>query len=277
MNFRSTAFLLICLYAADGRIHSQTFANFREYTITITSDTTSKTVILSNLFENEPGGNPDFIGAARWTDANRNLDCRSLLSFELGPVFKIIKPEQVVSAQLVLTPVRLTAQAENPESFERKLEVLRITEQWDDDNVIWNRQPLTDNEHIASKKLSQEKKDKAVKINVTQQVRDILRYGNNGFMLRYEEDSLSAATAGRWFASCTNEDAAKRPVLVLEISLPALPAAPFFETSPLLAQIAEQNRLQQAQLVKPEVILQSTPSQTPPPPKLNPVVEPVRN
>lgn len=243
MKCKPIALSLLLVTGMIGSLPAQqSFASYRQYSVNITSDSNARTVILSNLLEDKPGGNPAYIGAARWTEDNRDLECRSLLAFDFQSLGLIIKPDQLVNAQLVLTPIHLNKASDNPLSFEYKIMVKRIAQTWEDTSVTWLKQPLTDEKNIALKKISQDKMNKPVKINVTEQVKNMLRYGNNGFMINYQEGTPAGEAIGQWFASSTCEDKEKRPVLLLDLLLPDTGAPVRPDPSPLPALAAEQQR-----------------------------------
>lgn len=197
------------------------------------SDSSSQSVLLSNLLPDEVGNQSPFIGTAYWSDSSRLLECRSMLSFDLGMLNKLIKPGQVVRATLVLHPIKPVEGATKSESRDSRLIVRRVVDTWEDSATTWLNQPKYTADDQVIKKVPAEKMNETVKINVTEIVRNMLLFGNNGFLICFPERDKMPASASQWFASSRNEKKEIRPVLLLDFYV-VRGSTPYFPTSPLI-------------------------------------------
>lgn len=184
------------------------------------------------------GNASPYIGTAYWTDNNHELECRSLLTFDLGSLTFLIKPEQVVRATLILEPVQ--PGAVNP-NHTNKFIVRRVTTEWEDTLTTWNNQPEFATNDEVIKKVPADKADETVKVNVTDILKNMIRYGNNGFLLCFPPREEVAATASKWFASGKNENVTYRPVLQVDFYVRNA-VNPNFPTSPLIEVVERQNQ-----------------------------------
>ncbi|NOT50665.1 MAG: DNRLRE domain-containing protein [Chitinophagaceae bacterium] len=198
-----------------------TYSGFSDVSITLKSDTTTKSVLISNLLEDRVGDVSPIIGTAAWVDNNKKLQCRSLLSFDYGIMPRLIRPEQITEATLILKPVEiLTTETVNGMQYPKFI-VRRISEPWEDSMTSWLTQPGSNIDDEVIKSVPEHKKHKTVRIDVTEIVRNMFRYGNNGFMIRYEDSLQTAVFLSQWFASARYENEKLRPELLIRWSLPA--------------------------------------------------------
>ncbi|HWR32089.1 MAG TPA: DNRLRE domain-containing protein [Chitinophagaceae bacterium] len=199
---------------------AQTYSGFSERSILLKSDTNTKSVLISNLLEDRVGDISPIIGAAAWADNNKKLQCRSLLYFNYGILPLYISPDQITEARLILRPVEMntTEQATGPDS--REFIVRRVVEPWEDSMTSWLTQPAWNHGDESIKSIPENKKGKKVWIDVTEIVRNMFLYGNNGFMLSYRDSLESESFLSQWFASARYEDKRLRPELLINYSLP---------------------------------------------------------
>ena len=80
---------------------------YSEMFILLKADTTTKSVLVSNLFVDRAGNQSPVIGADAWFDNGKHLQCRLLIAFDYGMLPVLIKPDQITNTQLVLNPVEL--------------------------------------------------------------------------------------------------------------------------------------------------------------------------
>jgi len=199
-------------------VNAQPGTGYSDVSILLKADTLTRSVLISNIMENKGGDQSPFIGAAYWSDSSNKFRCRSLLSFNYGILPTMIKPEQIVRAELVLYPLELQTTAGQSSNTPNNLIVRRILEPWEDSLASWSNQPATDTRSESAKQLPRKKKETAVKFNVTGIVKDMFQYGNNGFLIS-NMDSLSAAYT-QWFASARYDDESIRPALLLTVAVP---------------------------------------------------------
>jgi hypothetical protein len=165
--------------------------------------------------ETKPGNQSPIIGTAAWTDLGRKLQCRSLLSFDYGVLPKVIDVNKISRAELYLVPLQINSTIDNSDKQFSKFMVQRVAEQWDDSLATWSNQPLADSKGEVTKQINPKKKDKVVKINVTDMVKNMFLLGNNGFLIKYGDPLSEAASFSHWFASAKNDNEDLRPLLVI--------------------------------------------------------------
>jgi hypothetical protein len=216
-NTTSFFITLLISFLLSGVV-SQTIAQTSSVTIELQCDSSSKSVLLSSLFENRAGDQSPIIGTAAWNDKGKQLQCRSLLEFDFNILALYLKPDQITRAHLILTsaPVDVSAKAEDQED---KFIVRRVLTQWEDSTANWLNQPLGDPKDEVSKRVPAKKKDRTVKIDVTKMVKNMFQFGNNGFMLCYPDLTEAPLTASHWFASARNENEKMRPILQISFDV----------------------------------------------------------
>lgn len=202
-------------------LSAQTYSGYSDVSITLKSDTTTRSSLISNLIEDRAGDVSPIIGAAAWFDNNKNLQCRSLLSFNYGILPKLISPDQIVEARLILKPVEIITKETISGTHYPKIIVRRVLQPWEDSVTNWITQPTANLTDEAVKNIPEKKRNRPVSIDVTSIVKNMFLYGNNGFMIRYEDSLQGVGILNQWFASARFEDEELRPELMIRWSRPA--------------------------------------------------------
>ena len=208
------------IFSNSTQIFSQSVTGYSDLSIMIKADTTSKSVLLSNLFEDRAGDQSPIIGAAVWFDKGKHLQCRSLLAFDYGILPRLIKPDQITSARLILNPVQLENTDANTENKNSKIIVRRVLQPWEDSLTTWINQPLSNSGDEVKKEVPVKKKDRTVNIDVTKMVKDMFQFGNNGFLICNPDSLEKDNSFSQWFASAKNDNENIRPVLVINYAVP---------------------------------------------------------
>jgi len=200
-------------------VNAQNLSGTSSFSIVIRSDSTTRSTLLTNRYPDQAGNQSVIIGSAAWDNHGQLEKCHSLLSFDYGNLPKIIKPEWITNAELILIPVTLKDEETTDESAHR-FTVRRINQPWQDSLVNWENQPTSsDNDQVVIK-LNRRKKTTIINLNVTSMVKNMFKYGNYGFMM-FGEDSLQRQLTYRdWFASARIDDKSLRPALVITYSFP---------------------------------------------------------
>lgn len=250
---------LLVFFILSINISAQTYSNYSDIAIILKSDTSTRSALISNLLEDKAGDVSPIIGAAAWTANNKKLQCRSLLSFDYGVLPKMISPEQIIEAQLILKPVEIATQETMNGIVNPKIIVRRILQPWEDSTTSWSTQPESNLYDEAIKKIKENKKNRTLYIDVTSMVRNMFRYGNNGFMIRYEDSLQTESFLSQWFASARFEDEDLRPELLIKWSVPMGSRFPIFaDVSPLPSEVVRQYNnnliIQPVPSVKPEPV-----------------------
>lgn len=238
---------------------AQTYSGFSDACIVLKSDTTTKSVLISNLLEDRVGDISPIIGAAAWAEKNKKLQCRSLLYFEYGMLPMFIKPEQITEAKLILRPLEMNTVESAAGIQASEFIVRRIVEPWEDTLTSWLTQPASNTEDEKIKFLSENKKGKTVRIDVTEIVQNMFRYGNNGFMISFKDSMETSVFLSQWFASARYENKKLRPELLINYSLPVydhfsigvLPVAFGFPPPRSVLGMLQQNPMQQPVITNP--------------------------
>lgn len=218
-NISKTLFVAFATFSILS-VSAQTYSGFSDVIITLRSDSSTKSVLISNLLEDRVGDLSPIIGTAAWTENNKKLQCRSLLSFNYGALPKMISPEQIIEARLILKPLEMLTKESMNGTASPKFTVKRITEPWEDSMTSWLTQPLADPNDEVTKFIPEKKKHRTTWIDVTEIVQNMFRYGNNGFMISYADSLESSTFLSQWFASAKYEDEKLRPELQIRWSYP---------------------------------------------------------
>ena len=257
MKITSTFLSVSLAIFISSAVPAQYYSNFD---IILKADSNSRSVLLTSLLEKEPGNQSPIIGTAAWTDLGRQLQCRSLLSFDYGQLPKVILAEQIIKAQLILVPLQVKNAIENTDKQFSKFIVQRVLEQWEDSLATWSNQPLADIKGEVTKQINPKKKDKLVKIDVTDMVKKMFLQGNNGFMIKYEDSQAAAASFSHWFASAKNENEDLRPLLIITLGNQLLPYTSAKETiQPIPMTLKDRQEMMQ-NYFRPEPVI-ITPSE----------------
>ena len=233
-------FLVLSITIFSAQVSAQSFAGFSEVSIILKADSSAKSVLVSNLFEDRAGDQSPFIGTAAWLDSGKQLQCRSFLSFNYNLLPAMISPSQITSAYLILNPLQLGNAFADNESQSPKFMVRRVVQPWEDSETTWLHQPsfVTDDQVI--KQVPSKKKDRTIKIDVTKIVRKMFELGNNGFMICYKDSVEKAAFVSNWFASAKNENVNIRPQLVINYEVAYQRKYDKFPDLPLTAKDREE-------------------------------------
>ncbi len=158
------------------------------------------------------------IGAALLKEGDKDLEYRSLLQFNLRSLPKRIlaDPSLIYSAELVLYPVPEDF-AETDENKPRKFIVRRVLQPWEDSTTLWNNLPEADLSFQAAKFVKAKNKDYPVTIKVTDLVMEMLKKGDNGFMIFPETSGDGSIATGQLFTSAKYENKEIRPLLIINL------------------------------------------------------------
>ncbi len=260
---RNTSKILASSFAIfiTSAVSAQTFSSYSDFSLVIKADSNSRSVLLTNLLETEPGNQSPIIGTAAWTDLGRQLQCRSLLSFNYGVLPNVIRAEQIIKAQLILMPLQINSSIANNDKQFSKFIVQRVLEPWQDSLANWSNQPLADMKNEVTKQINPKKKDKLVKIDVTDMVKNMFLQGNNGFMIKYEDPLAATASFSHWFASAKNENEDLRPILVITLDYKLPPYISGKETIPPLPMTLRDRQEMMNNYIRPEPIILTPPTE----------------
>ncbi len=212
--------LVCCLIVMLSSIVAKAQFTYSDHSLTLRSDFPSKMVLLSNSFSDKIGDISPIIGAASWTDSGRQLQSRSLLEFNYRflPKEIINDPSLIISAELILYPVEI---ASSPDDAGKpaKFFVRRVLECWEDSTTVWINQPAADSSRHVAEILKKKQKNKPVRVDVTRLVWDMLRFGNQGFMICNENSPEQPIALSQWFASPKYDNEKMRPQLVINFRI----------------------------------------------------------
>jgi hypothetical protein len=244
-----------------GQLAAQSFASFSDVSILLRSDTNTKSVLISDLLENRVGDLSPIIGSSSWIDKGKRFQCRSLLSFQYGLLPAMINADMITNAQLILIPLQIKDQATENESGALKLTVRRVVQRWQDSTTSWVTQPKANMDDEVVKKISSKKRMQPIKINVTEIVKNMFRYGNHGFLICYSDSLNDTKSSSHWFASARYDDENARPVLYITYSLPVRNQPFQFNPPPLPLTAQDRNELLQM-YIRPEPVIATPPIKT---------------
>jgi len=181
--------------------------------MTLRSD---KMVLVTNMAGDQAGNQSPVIIAASWTDSGRQLECRSLLSFDYStlPEQLLHDPTMLHSAELILYPVSETL---TKDDLNKKgmFVVRRLNENWVDSTTRWLNQPAVDSVLYVTKEIKLKHKNNPVRVDVTKLVMGMFQYGNNGFLIAPVHAPDPSLASGELFGSPKHDDATLRPLLVI--------------------------------------------------------------
>jgi hypothetical protein len=209
---------------------AQTFFSPSKGVAIIRSDSTSRSALLTS-FSDKPGDQSQLLATGMLYGGDSITECLSLLAFDYSQLPTRFKPENILEARLILFPLRL----ENEEltgnnSFNGEIVLKRVIENWDDSLATWKNKPATDEEDVIVKKIRSGIKEGIVDINVTKQVRQMMKEGNYGFLISSKMSSKDEKGDIQWFASVKHEDKILRPVLRIYYSYRTMFPTPAGET-----------------------------------------------
>jgi hypothetical protein len=213
MNFRQplTATCLFSILCANAGL-----AQIKR--LTLRSDFPAKTVIVSNMNQELGKKSPVLVAAAVEENGSQRV-YRSLLQFnyEYLPSLVMTDPHMILTAELVLYPTNADFLA-NKYDEAGKLVVKRIIENWYDSITAWDNQPMVDSVGVSKLKVKIHRKEPEIRIDVTNMVKDMIVYGNKGFMICQNNKEVTNMLTGLSFASSLNSDTLRRPLLVITYS-----------------------------------------------------------
>ncbi|MBK9380622.1 MAG: DNRLRE domain-containing protein [Chitinophagaceae bacterium] len=230
MKFKSSTticFLLLSFISTVAQVNDTTLSKVLPFTneksilkIILESDSSTKSVFVSNLKVDKAGDMSPVIGAANWMDNGKELLCRSLLEFNynLIPVEILDNPLLILQAELVLYPIHAEF-AVNDNAKTSIIHIRQVLDKWEDSSTTWNSQPKTNFENQSSVTIETKNKDIPASTDVTDIVlNNIIKGKNNGFMIVPDENRNTSFSAGQLFASPKNENPGIRPQLVLYVA-----------------------------------------------------------
>jgi hypothetical protein len=226
--------IALFLPAAINFLAAQISLQTTEFSFVLKSDSATKSSLLSDILETKPGYESPIIGTASWQDDNKELHCRSLLTFNYGQLPRFFKYDQIVKAQLVLVPLQIGVEESKTDNAALHFSIKRVIEQWVDTLTTWVNQPKADSAGEVLKLLKIKKNDNYIKVDVTKIVKAMFRYGNNGFLFSYDNTAQRNRTFSNWFASAKNENEGLRPLLIITFSAQTYPDFSMHESIPPL-------------------------------------------
>jgi hypothetical protein len=261
MKITSTLLTISLSIFISSAVSAQSYSGYADFSVVLKADSNSRSALLSNLLEKQPGNQSPIIGTAAWTELGRQLQCRSLLSFDYGVLPKVISADQISKAQLILVPLQINSTIDNSDIQYSKFIVQRVIEPWEDTLATWSNQPNADYINEVTKQINPKKKDKLVKIDVTDMVKNMFLHGNNGFMIKYEDSLAATASFSHWFASAkiANEDL--RPLLVITLTYHLLSYASTNEIMRPLPMTARDRDLMMQNYIRPEPVIVTPPAE----------------
>ncbi|MBP9103785.1 MAG: DNRLRE domain-containing protein [Chitinophagaceae bacterium] len=200
-----------------NRINSNDYlASINTFRIVLNSDSSTKSVLVSNIMDNKAGDMSPILGAATWFDNDEELQCRSLLEFnlELLPIEVRENPSLIRFAELVLYPLNVEF-AENDNNKMSFFYVRQILQRWNESTTMWKDQPLSDSIFQTPVLIEQKDKDFPANIDVTTFVKKMIKKENNGFMIFHDNEMNESLSAGQLFASPKNANPELRPQLII--------------------------------------------------------------
>jgi hypothetical protein len=186
-----------------------------EQSFIIPSDSTSQSVLISDLMADQSGYQSPIIGTGAWSDVGKDIQAKSLLFFNVKQYAADLKAADIVRVDLILLPVNIE---KNDEVIHfPRIAVRRVIQPWEDSATTWKNQPDVSLSDEVSYTLSSLKKTNYYKINITRLFRNMLRFGNYGFQISYPENKETVEPFSRWFASPKSEEPNLRPFLLITI------------------------------------------------------------
>lgn len=185
--------------------------------VTLRSDRPPKSAMITNSVATASSLPSPLLIAAAWNEQEEQRECRSLLAFDFTelpePLLK--NPRLLQSATLVLHPLHAVLQPADEEKPGRFV-ISRIKEAWNDSALAWEKQPPADSGYRVSQYLKARDRKHLVETDVTRMVAEMLRSGNNGFILSPATTDDSRIATSEVFASPWNENKRLRPLLVIK-------------------------------------------------------------
>jgi hypothetical protein len=207
------AVFFFSLHPSYGQLTQVSRMLYQESSLVINADSSSSSVMVCDLFEDKPGHLSPVIGTGSWREANKPVNLRSQLFFSLANLADI-KPGDIIKAFLILVPAR-TGNADL-EEVSCRIRVRRIIQPWVDSLTTWRNQPEVSTTDDNSYLLPPANISTYYKLNVTKMLRNMLKYGNFGFQLCFDE--YAGNSFSRFFYSAREEKQELRPQLVVTVA-----------------------------------------------------------
>lgn len=152
---------------------------------------------------------PNFSTTA-WTVSLSTAKIRSLIEFDLSA---IPAGANIVEAKLNLYYVPLGSTQHSNTSGSNESYLQRVTQSWNKSTVTWNNQPTTTNSNEVALPNSISPTQDYLGVDVSQLVRDMIQFGNYGFMLKLATEQYYRNLT---FASGDYADNTKHPALIVK-------------------------------------------------------------
>ena len=123
-------------------------------------------------------------------------------------------PGVIISAELILFPLQV-AFSDSDVYQPSKFIVSRVLKKWQDTAARWINQPAVDTSSQVVKIIKMQEKNQPVNVDVTRLIKDMILFGNNGFMICLENSPEPSIAFGELFASPKNENKNLRPILFI--------------------------------------------------------------
>jgi hypothetical protein len=170
----------------------------------IGKDAIIESISPDSCFENSP-----HLTAFSWTNGGLFNTARTFIEFNLSdmPVKTKVK-----AAKLSLYWIRYENLTEH--TGDNAFSIYRIIQEWDENTITWNNQPLTSTSHVVSVPKSRSTNQSYLDIDVTNLVQDIIDNStqSHGFMLKLDEEKPFRLVI---LASSDCSERNKRPKLVV--------------------------------------------------------------
>lgn len=221
-SIMKSTLLITLLFLSFAQLRAQTYFNLSLGNAMIRADSSCPSALISNI-TTQRGDRSQLLGTGLVALQDSGMECRSLLAFDLKKIMPFIAPELVSRARLVLFPMRMEEEAANQPSSPVSISISRIISPWNDSLTNWTNQPPIDDEHTIVKNIRPAKADDLVEINVTRQLKKMLREGNYGFMISSMPLPGQSDEEIKWYASAKHQVKDFRPVLLIEFTRSGTP------------------------------------------------------
>lgn len=225
--------LITLLFFSFGALQSQTYFNLSSGDAMIRADSSSPSALISNI-TSQRGDRSQLLGTGLIPLQDSGMECRSLLAFDLKKISPFLVPELVSRARLVLFPMRFEEEGMDQPSGPVSISISRILSPWNDSLTTWNNQPPVDGGHTVYKNIRPSKASDLLEINVTRQLKQMLREGNYGFMISSTAVPGKSDEEIKWYASSRHQVKDFRPVLLIEFTRKPNPAQPIQTGTPFV-------------------------------------------
>lgn len=213
---RRTLLPLPALLAFSVFASAQTLVSNKHSAALIRSDNTSQSTLITSMTDQRGDRSQVFATGVMQTN-DKSVLCRSLLAFDYSRIPARFRSEDIQDAKLILFPLQMENEdLAGDKRFKGEIVVKRIIDPWNDSLTTWTNQPAADEHAAVTKKINTRKKDGIVEIDVTKQVKQMMKEGNYGFMISSNPGEQKVSGVIHWFASARNEQMLMRPLLVIK-------------------------------------------------------------